>query len=193
MVRNTKGGSSHKKQARKHTGGGGGNSRTRFSEDPAEIYACCSKLLGNGMCYVKCQDNIERLCVIRKKFKGRGKRGNEVSPGVWLLVGKREFEGVVEGRIQKVDLLEVYSQSDKKKLQQSVSGVKWTIFNGIGSSTANDPDDVDGFEFGDTNTINYEQMLEDLEETNEDEENEVITTIGISHDDENGQIDVDDI
>ena len=35
-------------------------------------------------------------------------------------------------------------------------------------------------------------MLEDLEEANEDGENEVITTIGISHD-ENGQIDVDDI
>ena len=135
---------------------------------------------------------MERLCIIRKKVKGRGKRGNEVSPGVWLLVGKREFEAVVEGRKQKVDLLEVYSQSDKKKLQQSVSGVKWSIFNGIGSSTADDPDDVDGFEFGDTNTINYEQMLEDLEEANEDGENEVITTIGISHD-ENGQIDVDDI
>ena len=62
----------------------------------------------------------------------------------------------------------------------------------IGSSTANDPDDIDGFEFGDTNTINYEQMLEDLEEANEDSENEVITTIAISHDDEH-QINVDDI
>lgn len=197
MVKNTKGGSSHKKQARKHTGDGGGNSRTRFSEDPAEIYACCSKLLGNGRCYVQCQDNVERLCVIRKKFKGRGKRGNEVSPGVWLLVGKREFEAVVEGRIQKVDLLEVYSQSDKKKLQQAVSSVKWSIFKGIGSSATNDPDDMDGLEFGDTNTTNYEQMLEDLEEENEVSENkvsenEVITTIQISQD-EDGQINVDDI
>lgn len=193
MVRNTKGGSSHKKQARKHTGGGGGgNSRTRFSEDPAEIYACCSKLLGNGMCYVQCQDNVERLCIIRKKFKGRGKRGNEVAPGVWLLVGKREFEAVVAGKKQKVDLLEVYSQSDKKKLQQSVSGVKWSLFNNIGSSNGNEDDDMDSFEFGDTNTINYEQMLEDLEEGNEDQENEAIATIEISHDDD-GKINVDDI
>ena len=193
MVRNTKGGSSHKKQARKHTGGGGGgNSRTRFSEDPAEVYACCSKMLGNGMCYVQCQDNVERLCIIRKKFKGRGKRGNEVAPGVWLLVGLREFEAVVEGRKQKVDLLEVYSQSDKKKLQQSVTGVKWSIFNGIGSSTSNDAEDMDGFEFGDTNTINYEKMLDDLQESDEGDENEVISTIALKHD-ENGEIDVDDI
>ena len=66
MVRNTKGGSSHKKQARKHTGGGGGgNSRTRFSRS-SRVYACCSKMLGNGMCYVQCQDNVERLCIIEK-------------------------------------------------------------------------------------------------------------------------------
>lgn len=192
MVRNTKGGSSHKKQASKHTGGGG-NSRTRYSEDPAEMYACCSKLLGNGMCNVICQDGIERLCVIRKKFKGRGKRGNEVSSGVWVLVGKREFEAVIEGRIQKVDLLEVYSQSDKKKLQQAVSGVKWFLFNGIGSSTPNEGDNMDGFEFGDNQTINYEQMLADLEEEEEDDsENKSASTIEIEHH-ENGRINVDDI
>ena len=144
------------------------------------------------MCYVQCQDNVERLCIIRKKFKGRGKRGNEVAPGVWLLVGLREFEAVVEGRKQKVDLLEVYSQSDKKKLQQSVTGVKWSIFNGIGSSTSNDAEDMDGFEFGDTNTINYEKMLDDLQESDEGGENEVISTIALTHD-ENGEIDVDDI
>jgi len=192
MVRNTKGGSSHKKQASKHTGGGGGNSRTRYSEDPAEMYACCSKLLGNGMCSVMCQDGIERLCVIRKKFKGRGKRGNEVSSGVWLLVGKREFEANIEGKIQKVDLLEVYSQGDKKKLNQSVSGVKWSLFNGIGSSTSNDADNMEGFEFGDNQTINYEQMLEDLEEEDDEYENNTISTIEIDHH-ENGRIAVDDI
>ena len=115
-----------------------------------------------------------------------------MAPGVWLLVGLREFEAIVEGRKQKVDLLEVYSQSDKKKLQQSVTNVKWSIFNGIGSSSSNEPDDMDGFEFGDTNTLNYEKMLDDLEEGNEDEENEVISTISITHD-ENGEIDVDDI
>ena len=39
MPKNTKGGSGHKRQARKHTSGGYQNNRTRFSDDPLEMYA----------------------------------------------------------------------------------------------------------------------------------------------------------
>ena len=78
MPKNTKGGSGHKRQARKHTSGGYQNNRTRFSEDPLEMYAVCTKLYGQGHIEVMCHDAVSRMCVIRKKFKGRGKRDNNI-------------------------------------------------------------------------------------------------------------------
>ena len=66
--------------------------RSSFSNDPYEIYAICTKLYGGGNVGVFCQDGKDRLCILRKKFKGRGKRDNTVSIGIYLLVGIREFE-----------------------------------------------------------------------------------------------------
>ena len=194
MVKNTKGGGKNKKQARKYTGaknmGGGG--RLRLSEHKDEIYACCSKILGNGMCNVMCQDGKERICVIRKKFRGRGKRDNVVAPGVWLLIGKRDYELSQEGKKDKTDLLEVYSNSNAKKLQQTVSGVKWSLFNGLGSILDRD-DDEDDLEFTDEKTIDYQEMLDKLDEENssdnEDEQNRKINEITHSED----EVDVNDI
>ena len=49
MVRNTHGGSGHKKFARKHTTGAKGSSKLRTSENDGEIFAVVTKMLGNGM------------------------------------------------------------------------------------------------------------------------------------------------
>jgi translation initiation factor IF-1 len=188
MVKNTKGGGKQKKQASKHCGGGGGRGApTRFSQHPDEIYACCTKLLGNATCYVLCQDGVERICIIRKKFKGRGKRDNVVTPGVWVLVGKRSFELVVAGKKQKTDLLEVYSSSDQKTLTQSVSNIKWAIFNGIGTTTIGESSH--DFEFGDENGMVYETLME--EDEIEDDEC-VVTAVNLTGKDCD-KVDVDDI
>ena len=45
MVKNTHGGSGHKKFARKHTSGAKSN-KLRISEDEGEIYAIVTKMLG---------------------------------------------------------------------------------------------------------------------------------------------------
>ena len=116
MVRNNKGGNKGKKMARKHAVPV--DVKTRYSEDPAEIYAVCEKLLGNGKCHVKCIDGQQRLCIIRNKFRGRGKRDNIVGIGTWILVGIREFETHIEGKLDKCDLLEVYHHADHKNLRQ---------------------------------------------------------------------------
>jgi hypothetical protein len=137
MVKNIKGGSKTKKQARKSvTMQDESSIKTRFSSDPDELYACCSKLLGNGMCMVLCIDSIERLCVIRNKFRGKGKRGNIIETGTWCLVGRRAFETSKEGKLEKTDLLEVYGEIEKKKIMQKEVGYtdRWKIFTNLGSS-----------------------------------------------------------
>ena len=93
MVKNVKGGSSHKKMARKNVNQPSARtSRLRTSEDELELYAQVTSICGGGICKVLCIDGNERLCVIRKKFKGRGIHNNFVSVGKWVLVGSREFE-----------------------------------------------------------------------------------------------------
>jgi len=122
MVKNTKGGSGHKSQARKFAGGSvkSTNKATRFSEDEYEYYAQVVATLGNGMCHVMCKDGKKRLCHIRGKFRGRGMRDNMVKNGVWVLVGGRDFEAERtndDKKLENCDLLEVYSDLDKERLK----------------------------------------------------------------------------
>jgi initiation factor 1A len=134
MVKNTKGGNKAKKQGRKFAQPGNSYmAKTRYSQDPDEIYACCIKLLGNGMCNVTCIDGKDRLCFIRKKFRGRGKRDNTIAAGTWLLVGLRSFETSNAGKLDKCDLLEVYNNHDKVQLKQKETRYenKWDVFERI--------------------------------------------------------------
>lgn len=116
MVKNTKGGNKHKKMARKQAGPPV-EEKIRYSSCNEEIYASVAKIYGNGRVLVTCNDGIERLCVIRKKFKGRNKRSNEISLGTYLLVGKREWNSVSENKLETTDLLYVYSQNQANKLK----------------------------------------------------------------------------
>jgi len=129
MVKN-KGGGNHKHMARKGFGGSQKmQNKLRISEDECEVYAQVEKLLGNGMCYVICMDNVKRLCVIRGKFRGRGKRDNTLVNGTWCLVGRRDYlSGPVEGKMEQSDLLEVYAESDKQRLRAQVPTVDWNKF-----------------------------------------------------------------
>jgi len=167
MVKNTKGGNKAKKQARKTSRPVDPSSvKARFSTDPDEVYACCSKLLGNGTCAVMCIDGVERLCIIRNKFRGRGKRGNILSPGTWCLVGRRDFEKPKEGKLEKTDLLEVYGDIEKKLIIQKEVALKdkWKLFNNLGG----------GLTHGDDNEEEtlFQQTLEMPEYEEEEEENE---------------------
>jgi len=126
MVKNTKGGSGHKGQARKHVNQYV-SKKTRVSEDEMEIYACVMSLLGGANCSVKCVDGETRLCIIRGKFRGaRGKRGNTLSRGTWVLVGIREWSSSTgtDKESRKCDLLEVYTDYDKQELKK-IRGINW--------------------------------------------------------------------
>jgi translation initiation factor 1A len=175
MVKNTKGGNKAKKQARK-SANASVSTKARCSEHEDEIYACCSKLLGNGMCNVMCIDGVERICIIRNKFRGKGKRGNTMSTGVWCLVGRRDFEKPKEGKLEKTDLLEVYNEIEKKYIMQSETGLKdkWKLFNTIGTNYSESVDDeVVNFHKSD-NMLPEESDEEEQEYENENEiENEI--------------------
>jgi len=122
MVKNTKGGNKGKKGARKNTGGMSHRGLRRAMEE-GELYGVVEKVLGGGMCLVKCADGPMRQCVIRGKFRGRNKSANTVAMGVWVLVGLRDWE--VRGSEEpKCDLLEVYSRGDLERLKQLESASK---------------------------------------------------------------------
>jgi initiation factor 1A len=169
MVKNTKGGSGHKSQARKFVAPASSKQiiRTRIALEDGELYAQVIKMLGNGMCHVLCQDNKTRLCFIRGKFRGRGKRDNTISNGKWILIGLRDYESEKAGnKLDNCDLLDVYSDQDKERLKSQVQTVNWTqfILNDRNNTNTNDgADDTiidDGFDFTDEKEDEYKKIME---------------------------------
>ena len=116
MPKNVKGGSSHKKQARKNTIPQAGLKKLRLSQDPCEIYAKVTKLLGNSMCYVEDTTNNELLCIIRGKFRGKEK----LEVGTWVLVGDRSWETEKKDVKPKCDLLEIYTKDEIERLNKII-------------------------------------------------------------------------
>jgi initiation factor 1A len=128
MVKNLKGGSSHKSQARKHAQPSvTSSSKTRLANE-GEKYAQVIKLLGNGMCHVLCDDGNTRLCIIRGKFKYRGRRDNNVTNNSWVLIGLRDFETEKSNKMCHCDLLEIYSDRDKENLKVQETNINWRKF-----------------------------------------------------------------
>lgn len=118
MVRNVTGGSKHKSQARKNVvPRGGASGALRVAQEEGECFAQVERMLGGSNCHVKCVDGVVRLCVIRGKFRGKGKRDNVLSMGSIVLVGTRDYESCKgKDKLETCDLLEVYREADKIRL-----------------------------------------------------------------------------
>ena len=179
MVKNVKGGSGHKSQARKFVEPSRQvSAKTRLVREDGELYAQVTALLGNGMCHVLCQDQVKRLCIIRGKFRGRGKRDNTLTVSKWVMVGLRD-ESTRDGKLENCDLLEVYSDLDKERLKVQ-AGFDFSKF--IENDRLNSHVSVadSNIEFVDEREIDYEKIMEmpgnsnpiqlTISETNEDEE-----------------------
>ena len=204
MVKNVKGGSGHKSQARKFTTDNTSKQsvRTRLSTDVSEIYAQVTAVLGNGMCHVICADNIKRLCIIRGKFSGRLKRDNILNNGKWVLIGLREFETKKTGLgkdLDKCDLLEVYSDLDKDRLRAQVNTINWNIFMSNDCANAFTPVKDYSVEFVDDRTDEYTKLTK-LEISGEAPKNISLKTLKKpslkeedEDDDEDKVVNIDDI
>ncbi len=178
MVRNEGGGNKMKHLARKHVNGSSqqANKFLRVSLCKEEIYAYIMRLLGNSMCMVKCVDGYERLCHIRGKFTGRSKRENALSQGTWVLVGLRQWDAEkdfaskvskTEKNIQKCDLLEIYSSSEREKLrvQEKIfqdlvaEGNNSDSGGGNGSNSDDEFKTNHAIEFKDQKTLEYQEII----------------------------------
>jgi initiation factor 1A len=174
MVRNDGGGNRMKHLARKHVNGASQqqNKFLRVSQCKDEIYGYILRLLGNGMCMVKCVDGYERLCHIRGKFTGRSKRENALSQGTWVLIGLRQWDADKEfalktsktGKsIQKCDLLEIYTPAEREKLR-----IQEKIFQELADENSGSGGDGDEefkqlkqtVEFKDQATLEYQEIIE---------------------------------
>jgi translation initiation factor IF-1 len=194
MVKNTKGGSGHKSQARKFASVSS-SKKTRLSEDEMEIYACVTSLLGGANCSVKGVDGETRLCIIRGKFRGgRGKRGNMLTRGTWVLVGTREWssESGSDKESRKCDLLEVYNDADKQELRK-VRGINWDSIE-MPDASSGKVQDSGGFEFSSSaHQSEYEELLKKSAGENMRLQITPISDIPESATDYNDEVDVDDI
>ena len=128
---------------------------------------------------------LNGLCIIRKKFKGRGKRDNVISIGTWVLVGIRTFEKLLNGKKQRCDLLEVYNTDDQNKLKQKELHFqdKWYLFDSILDSkfTNNNNKNDETFTFEDN--INYDYENQKFIESECEDENEE----SLHNNEDNGQ------
>ena len=165
MVKNF-GGNKSKKMGRKFVkeqADHGVGLKTRLSEDPCEVYAAVAKEYGNGRVLVKCVDGEERIMIIRKKFKGRGKRDNIIRVGTWVLVGLRSYEARRADAKEVCDLLEVYGQHDVEFLKTNVQA-SWFVIGAREDDFV--PDDNFGFE-------EENEVVEDLPSDDEEQEEEL--------------------
>lgn len=192
MVKNTQGGSSHKKYGRKFTINNK-NNKLRISEDEGEIYSIVTKMLGNGMFHCIGLDEKQRLGHIRGKFSGRGKRDNMVEVGKWVLIGLREWDinssRGEKDKLQKCDLLEVYSDSDKERLKESISE-NWNILDLNDLSKVNKSDfyeEDDSFQFVTEKDLEREKLILEM---NEETSKKIIFT---SLENEDEEVNIDDI
>jgi initiation factor 1A len=193
MVKNQNGGNKSKKMGRKFVSETSAttNKKVRLAIEEGELYAVVTKLLGNGMFNANDIEGKERLCIMRNKFRGRGKHDNIVGLGTWVLVGEREFESCAK---PKHDLLEVYSDIEKQKLKKSGNPIFLKLkseFDNIHDTEGANEDVM--FDNGETET--YSELLETVNaQTNTDGTNnknkQPPQTVVMDGDDE---IDVDDI
>ena len=190
MVKNSKGGSGHKKLGRKHVSSNEPNKKIRYKQDDDEIYAICTRIYGSGHVLVKCSDMKERLCVIRNKFRGRGKRDDMVVCGSYLLIGARSYEVRAADKLERCDLMEVYNDNEKNMLIQHETSIPWTeMTKDIDSRTSNtsyiESNHVPDLEFVDEKTIKYEDIFK---------KNEAKPPVNDTTDDcDDDIIDIDDI
>lgn len=182
MVKNNTGGNKAKGFARKNLVKR--DTVLRTVREEGEIYAQAVKIMGGRIASAIDIEGNPLRAHIRGKFSGRGKRDNFIGPGTWLLVGLHDWQ-TDKGKscgIRDCDILEVYNESDKDRLKNSVTSVNWDKFIANEAKTLGSNTEEDILEFTNEVTEEYERLISSQATTN----NAIIT-------DNNEEINVDDI
>lgn len=189
MVKNLNGGKKSKQMGRKFVSAPV-DRKIRLIQEEGELYAVVTKLLGSGMFYANDTEGKERLCVMRNKFRGKGKRDNTVSLGTWVMIGKRDFDSSEK---PKFDLLEVYTDIEKQKLKRSGDPMFLLLKSEYDNVNESNQDDEVDFENDDTEK--YKELMEavaTVQKTSGNDANTVISKQTVVMDD-GDYVDVDDI
>ena len=160
MVKNNTGGNKAKGFARKNLVKR--DTALRVAREEGEIYAQAVKVMGGSIVSVIDINGNPLRGHIRGKFRGRGKRDNFIGPNAWLLVGLHDWNSDKKlGDIIDCDVLEVYSDSDKNRLKNSVTTIDWSKFIANDSKTIGSEVEKDecGIEYTDETTQEYEQLI----------------------------------
>ena len=166
MVKNTHGGNKSKGMARKNFGKR--DAGLRVAQEEGEIYAQAVKVMGGSIASAIDIEGKPLRAHIRGKFRGRGKRDNFIGPGTWLLVGLHiwESEKTSADEVRNCDILEVYNDSDKIRLKNTITSINWNKFIANDTKTiGNDNNDMEdgrddgGFVFADQDAEDYEKII----------------------------------
>ena len=161
MVKNNTGGNKSKGLARKNFIKR--DTALRVAQEEGEIYAQAVKIMGGNIASAIDIDGNPLRAHIRGKFRGRGKRDNFIGPGNWLLVGLHSWESdkTKPAEIRNCDILEVYNDTDKIRLKNSVTSVNWTKFITNDNKTVGSEHETDetGIVFADEATQEYENLI----------------------------------
>ena len=164
----------------------------RTPQEAGELFAVVGRIFGGENMGVTCSDGIERLCIIRRKFRGRHKRSNEVTTGSLVLVGLYDWATKAQGKKQKCDLLHVYSSDQTRSFaKQGLLGENIPLLlAAAGDATAIGAKD-DTLEFSHDGV---EQSDEDLDVSASDsEDNETYAGAGAVAVVTGAEVSVDDI
>ena len=166
MVKNKKGGSGHKKMARKNIAPKGGyhNRKLRKPVEEGEIFARVTAIHGGGHAGILCADGKVRTLVIRGKFRGRNKRDNTIRVNTIILAALRSVtmgEVVAAKKKEKADLIYVYNESQMDELKEIPE--VYNILDDTKKSQIKEENDC-GFEFSnkiiDNNDISQKSNTE---------------------------------
>jgi len=122
MVKNQYGGSKHKKMSSKSFKQNISNG-LRTAEDEDELYAIITQKLGYGHILAIGIDNTEYMVHIGGKFNSEIKNMKKYD---FILIGKRVWETTTNKKQPRADLLEIYNETDKKKLLK-INGNNWNV------------------------------------------------------------------
>ena len=188
MVKNKTGGNKAKKQGRKHISVPQ-NRNTRFAKEDGEMYAVITKIHGGPNCEAICNDGITRMCVIRNKFRGRDKKDNTITSNCWVLIGIRDWEVVAKGKLEKCDLLEVYNNTEKEKIINTLNKNELINIINIGEENSEINKSCTGFIITDIEP----EVEDDIHENNVPIDNDKHSENDNDDNDGNDFIDVDEI
>lgn len=126
---------------------------TRVVQEEGEMYAIITKVLGGNHLTVKGIDGKDYMCHIGGKFKKERATCYD-----FVMIGLREWQSTSNSK-QMTDLLEVYTEIEKKKLIK-ISGINWNILLDTDDRKKTEiNDDDEGYEFTNDEQINLEDLI----------------------------------